>query len=76
MSNFYKYLPVASEDLDWGIQVLHAGFHHYEAGSEYPDRDHPTHHRFDADRGRILEEYSWFILREEEESIVHPRRVG
>jgi len=58
MHNFYKYLPVATEDQDWGLQVLHAGYHHYSPGSEYPDNEHPSHHRFDAENGRILQEYS------------------
>jgi AraC-like DNA-binding protein len=58
MHDFYKYLPVSTEDQDWGLQILHAGYHHYKPGSEYPDKEHPAHHRFDNDEGRILQEYS------------------
>jgi AraC-like DNA-binding protein len=58
MQDFYKYLPVSTEDQDWGLQILHAGYYHYKPGNEYPDKDHPSHHRFDKDNGRILQEYS------------------
>jgi AraC-like DNA-binding protein len=58
MPNFYKYLPVSVDDQDWGLQLLHAGYHEYRPGSEYPDADHPSHHRFDWKNGRILQEYS------------------
>jgi len=58
MPNFYKYLPVSTEDQDWGLQILHAGYNEYIPGMQYPDIDHPSHHRFDWDKGRILQEYS------------------
>jgi AraC-like DNA-binding protein len=58
MPNFYKYLPVSTEDQDWGLQILHAGCHEYEPGKEYPETGHPSHHRFDGEKGRILQEYS------------------
>jgi AraC-like DNA-binding protein len=58
MLNFYKYLPVSDEDEDWGLQLLHAGYHQYKPGNEYPDSDHPSHHRFDWENGRVLQEYS------------------
>jgi AraC-like DNA-binding protein len=58
MHNFYKYLPVATEDRDWGLQLLHAGCHEYGPGNEYPEKDHPAHHRFDSGEGRVLQEYS------------------
>ena len=58
MPNFYKYLPVSAEDEGWGLQLLHAGYHEYKPGKEYPDADHPLHHRFDWENGRILQEYS------------------
>jgi AraC-like DNA-binding protein len=58
MQNFYKYLPVSTEDQDWGLQILHAGCHAYGPGKEYPDSGHPAHHRFDWENGRLLQEYS------------------
>jgi AraC-like DNA-binding protein len=62
MHDFYKYLPVSTEDQDWGLQILHAGYHHYKPGNEYPDKDHPSHHRFDNEHGRILQEYSLIYI--------------
>lgn len=64
MHDFYKYLPVSTEDQDWGLQILHAGYHHYKPGNEYPDKDHPSHHRFDNDGGRVLQEYSLVYITE------------
>lgn len=58
MDDFYKYLPVSSQDQDWGLQVLHAGYHHAKPGHEYPDKEHPAHHRFDSEQGRVLQEFS------------------
>lgn len=58
MDDFYKYLPVSTQDLDWGLQILHVGYHDSKPGNEYPDQDHPAHHRFDKKHGRILQEYS------------------
>lgn len=62
MHNFYKYLPISTEDEDWGLQILHAGYHHYKPGNEYPDKDHPAHHRFDSENGRFLQEYSLIYI--------------
>jgi len=58
MNNFYKYLPVSAEDEHWGLQVLHAGYQEYLPGGQYPDAEHPTHHSFSWENGRILQEYS------------------
>ena len=58
MLNFYKYLPVAVADLSWGLQVLHAGYNNCMPGAEYPDRHHPSHHRFNHKNGRKLHEYA------------------
>ncbi|MEN0057031.1 MAG: AraC family transcriptional regulator [Mucilaginibacter sp.] len=58
MNNFYKYLPVSLEDEDWGLQVLHAGYQEYLPGGQYPDVGHPTHHSFNWEKGRVLQEYS------------------
>jgi AraC-like DNA-binding protein len=58
MNNFYKYLPVAPQDEQWGLQVLHAGYHNYLPGNEYPDATHPEHHNFSWENGRTLQEYA------------------
>lgn len=46
------------EDQGWGMQLLHAGYYEHKSGNRYPDNDHPLHHRFKGDHGRILEEFS------------------
>nr|WP_067059655.1 AraC family transcriptional regulator [Mucilaginibacter sp. L294] len=58
MKNFYKYLPISTRDEGWGLQVLHAGYQEYAPGGQYPDAEHPTHHSFSWENGRVLQEYS------------------
>jgi AraC-like DNA-binding protein len=58
MPNFYKYLPVATNDQAWGLQLLHAGYHVHPPASDYPDSNHPSHHLFNGEKGRTLQEYS------------------
>lgn len=57
MMNYYKYLPVSREDEDWGLCVLNAGCTHISASDIYPGKDHPTHHYFNWNAGRVLNEY-------------------
>jgi len=64
MFNYYKYLPVSTEDTDWGLQLLHAGCHKHSAGKEYPEKEHPSHHYFNWETGRILQEYSLIYVTE------------
>jgi AraC-like DNA-binding protein len=57
MENFYKYLPVSKEDQMWGLHVLNAGCNIIGRNASYPSRDHPAHHYFNWNKGRILDEY-------------------
>lgn len=57
MNNYYKYLPVSADDIDWGLQILNAGYYECGANSGYPDNKHPSHHNFNWDKGRVLQEY-------------------
>jgi AraC-like DNA-binding protein len=75
MHNFYKYLPVSTEDQDWGLQLLHAGCHEYGPGKEYPEKGHPSHHRFDNGTGRVLQEYSLVYITEGK-GVYQSPRVG
>lgn len=52
--NFYKYLPVSKEDESWGLCVLNAGCNRIEPGMAYPPSDHPAHHYFSWEKGRVL----------------------
>jgi AraC-like DNA-binding protein len=64
MDNYYKYLPVSTEDREWGLQLLNAGCQKYLPGGEYPDRHHPSHHYFRWDKGRILNDYALIYITE------------
>jgi AraC-like DNA-binding protein len=56
MNNFYKYLPTGVADERWGIYVLNAGCSHIGKQVVYPAPDHPAHHYFNWNEGRVLDE--------------------
>lgn len=57
MINYYKYLPISNEDVDWGLSVLNAGCTRIEKSEPYPPKNHPAHHYFRWETGRILDEF-------------------
>ncbi len=54
MINYYKYVPVSKEDESWGLCVLNAGCNRINPGEIYPPLNHPTHHYFNWEKGRVL----------------------
>jgi AraC-like DNA-binding protein len=57
MTNYYTYLPVSREDENWGLYVLNAGYNQIQPSAVYPQPAHPSHHYFNWQAGRILDEY-------------------
>lgn len=57
MPDYYKYLPVSTEDENWGLSVLNAGSTHVQPGMAYPSMGHPAHHNFKWSKGRVLQEH-------------------
>lgn len=57
MTNYYKYLPTSTEDERWGMHVLNAGCNRICAHTDYPASEHPAHHYFNWNQGRVLNEY-------------------
>ncbi|MEO6837829.1 MAG: AraC family transcriptional regulator [Ginsengibacter sp.] len=57
MVNYYKYLPTSSADERWGMHVLDAGCNRIGEYVDYPAAEHPVHHYFDWNKGRVLNEY-------------------
>jgi AraC-like DNA-binding protein len=57
MINFHKYLPTSSEDESWGIHVLNTGCNRIKQTDDYPSPEHPAHHYFNWNKGRVLNEY-------------------
>ncbi|MEO7767207.1 MAG: AraC family ligand binding domain-containing protein, partial [Ferruginibacter sp.] len=57
MHNYYQYLPLSNEDENWGLTVLNTGCTSIHANQQYPNTHHPSHHYFNWDKGRILNEY-------------------
>lgn len=62
MNNYYKYLPVSDEDKNWGLYVLNAGCTRIEATAAYPIQNHPSHHYFNWNKGRVLSEYQLIYI--------------
>ena len=57
MINFYKYFPVSKKDEHWGLNILSVGSTRISVDAVYPAMDHPSHHNFTWENGRILQEY-------------------
>lgn len=57
MTNYYKYLPVSEEDEKWGLSVLNTGCTRIAPDTAYPYSTHPSHHYFNYEKGRVLQEY-------------------
>lgn len=58
MKNFYKYFPSGNKDEQWGISVLSVGRTRISPNAIYPELDHPAHHYFTWETGRVLQEYT------------------
>ncbi|HLN56269.1 MAG TPA: AraC family transcriptional regulator [Bacteroidales bacterium] len=54
---FHKYLSVTEEDHKWGLYITGAGSLSVGKDTEYPPRDHPSHHYFEWSEGRKLTAY-------------------
>jgi len=62
MISYYKYLPVSEEDKKWGLYVENAGRTSIRFSDTYPRKDHPKHHYFNWENGRILKEYQLIYI--------------
>jgi AraC-like DNA-binding protein len=57
MQDFFKYLTVSEEDINWGLFLNVAGSTRIEGGSTYPPKEHPSGYYFNWDEGRVLQEF-------------------
>ncbi|MES1250368.1 MAG: AraC family ligand binding domain-containing protein, partial [Chitinophaga rupis] len=57
MLDYYKYLPLSAEDESWGLSVVNTGSTHILPGTAYPGGEHPAHHYFSWEKGRVLQEH-------------------
>lgn len=58
MQTFYKYLPVADTEEQWGFYVNTVGYTRISPRETYPPRQgHPASHAFTWNKGRILNGY-------------------
>ncbi|WP_158796219.1 AraC family transcriptional regulator [Pedobacter sp. L105] len=62
MINYYKYLPLSTEDKKWGLYVLDAGCTRTEPSGIYPISNHPSQYYFNWNNGRILDEYQLIYI--------------
>lgn len=62
MKTYHKYLPVSTQDEQWGLYTLNTGFGHIPLSSTYPSTDHPTSYYFNWQHGRVLDEYQLIYI--------------
>lgn len=62
MTNYYKYLPLSTEDMNWGLYILNAGAVRTEPSATYPIVSHPSDYYFNWNNGRILDEYQLIYI--------------
>lgn len=62
MVNFFKYLQANVDYAYDDLVVINAGHTHIGPGSSYPPERHPTHHYFDFQRGRVIDEYQLVLI--------------
>lgn len=58
MSNFFKYFPSSEKSDQWGLSVLSAGCTRILPNAVYPEPNHPAHHHFTWEIGRVLQDYT------------------
>ncbi len=61
---FYHYLPVNDDAMDWGLYLTGAGRGRIPAQQSYPPRGHPSLYQFDWKRGRTLPEFQIILVTE------------
>lgn len=62
MTNYYKYLPSSDEDESWGLHILNTGCNRIVQHEIYPSVQHPSHHYFTWNKGRILDEFQLIYI--------------
>lgn len=62
MINYYKYLPVNRDAAKWGLCVMDTGCGRIDLSDTYPRQDHPAHHYFSWENGRVLQEYQLIYI--------------
>lgn len=59
---FYHYLPVGDDAMDWGLYITGAGRGRIPARRSYPPPGHPCLYQFDWRRGRTLPEFQIILV--------------
>jgi len=62
MENYFLYFPISERDEAWGLTVMNAGSTKIERNTCYPPVDHPSHHNFGWENGRVLQEYQLIYI--------------
>lgn len=62
MENFSRYFAISEFDEHWGLHITTCGSSAVGKGMQFPAGNHPAHHAFNWERGRVLPEYHLFYL--------------
>lgn len=57
MDNYFLYFPVSEKDESWGLTGLNVGNSKIEKFESYTPTNHPSHHNFSWDTGRVMQKY-------------------
>ncbi len=75
MYEFYHYLPVNDDIMQWGMYLTGVGRGVIPSKDKYPPAGHPTLYAFSYQRGRILPEFQ-MILITEGEGVFESKQTG
>lgn len=64
MQRQYRYFPRSTAQETWGLFVSCAGRSRAEPGAEFPSRAHPDEYYFSWERGRVLHEWQFILIKE------------
>jgi AraC-like DNA-binding protein len=64
MKDFFKYLTISEEDINWGLYLNVAGTAKILPETQYPPTEHPSGYFFKWESGRILNEYQLVYITE------------
>lgn len=72
---FKKYIPISDIDLKWGFNINDIGHIVIPENSYYPSKGHPGTHMFSWEKGRILNEFH-FVLIKQGKGIFESKQAG
>lgn len=64
MDNFFTYLPITDNNMQWDLYLTGIGVATVPSGTDYPPKGHPGPYSFRWETGRVLPEYQILLIAE------------